>query len=277
VEPLARCAAVVAALSALTRAVELASPTPQASDAPALARSAGSELASVCPPGTLPDARVCIPVPEGQVGGEELEARAGGHHDRSGRWRSYEQIPRRPERPTDYRRYVLPIPTVPGQSFLLSGYDLDQPDEAQRRGAHLSAVGHGGVDIAQKRGTEVRLVALEHQVGDAEVLHVGTLFGNSVVTRHSLREGNKLREYLVIHGHLEGPAPGLARGATVREGSLIGFVGDSGSPGDVHLHLEMRRVREGVDAGKLAPGQLTQSARTVACDPRNVLRLADAK
>ena len=116
-----------------------------------------------------------------------------------------------------------------------------------------SAVGHGGVDIAQKRGTEVRLVALEHQVGEAEVLYVGKLFGNSVVTRHALREAGKLRDYLVIHGHLDGPAPGLASGQNAREGTLVGFVGDSGSPGDVHLHLEIRRVRDGIDAKKLAP------------------------
>jgi len=269
--PLVRTAVAVAALSALGRASELAA-GPRAGNRPAVPnQDTAEELSSLCPPGTLPDANVCIPVPSESQGGEALDPQAGTHRDRSGRWRMYEQIPRRPERPADYRRYRLPIPTMKGQSFLLSGYDLHLPDAEQRRGAHLSAVGHGGIDIAQKRGTEVRLIALEHQVGDAEVVHVGKLFGNSVVTRHALRENGKLREYVVIYGHLAGPAPGLARGQALREASLLGFVGDSGSPGDVHLHLEIRQVRDGVDATRLVAGDLAQNAKTVACDPRNVL------
>lgn len=120
----------------------------------------------------------------------------------------------------------------------------------------------------------MRLVNLEHQTADAEVLFVGEVFGNSVVTRHSVREGDRLREYVIVYGHLEGAAPGLSRGMNVREGALLGFVGDSGSPGDVHLHLEVRRVRDGVNVATLAPGELTKNARTVACDPRNVMPLA---
>jgi murein DD-endopeptidase MepM/ murein hydrolase activator NlpD len=272
--PLVRAAVVVAALSALARASELAGPGRESRPA-VPGPSAGPNLSSVCPPGTLPDANVCIPVPSETAGGEPLDPQANAHRDRSGRWRMYEQIPRRPERPADYRRYRLPIPTMAGQSFLLSGYDLHLPDAEQRRGAHLSAVGHGGVDIAQKRGTEVRLLALEHQVGDAEIVYIGKLFGNSVVTRHALREAGKLRDYVVIHGHLDGPAPGLASGQNAREGSLLGFVGDSGSPGDVHLHLEIRRVRDGVDVAKLGAGDLVQNSKTVACDPRNVLPFHD--
>jgi murein DD-endopeptidase MepM/ murein hydrolase activator NlpD len=61
----------------------------------------------------------------------------------------------------------------------------------------------------------------------------------------------------------------------LREGSLIGYVGDSGSPGDVHLHLEVRQVREGVNVAELAPGEIAKNDKTVVCDPRNVLRLAD--
>jgi murein DD-endopeptidase MepM/ murein hydrolase activator NlpD len=159
--------------------------------------------------------------------------------------------------------------------MIVSGYDLDKPDAEQRRGSRIKAIGHGGIDIAQKRGTAVTLPSLEHQTGDAEVLFVGEVFGNSVVTRHTLREGNRLREYVVLFGHLEGPAPGLARGMNLREGSLIGYVGDSGSPGDVHLHLEVRQVREGVNVAELAPGEIAKNDKTVVCDPRNVLRLAD--
>lgn len=239
------------------------------------AHGGASERAALCPAGTLPDGGVCVPVLDVTAGGEALAEQRAAHHDRQGRLRVYDQIPRRPERPADYRRYQLPVPALPQQSFVTSGYDLDQPDEEQRRGAEMKAVGHGGVDLAQKRGTPVLLVPLEHQVGDADVLFVGKLFGNSVVTHHAVREGGTLRDYLVIHGHLEKPASGLARGASLPAGGVVGFVGDSGSPGVVHLHLEVRRAREGISLSALAPGELAHNAKTVACDPRNVLPLAN--
>ena len=156
---------------------------------------------------------------------------------------------------------------------MTSGYDLHLPDAEQRRGADLHAVGHGGIDIAQKRGTEVHLVRLEHQEGDASVVYVGPLFGNTVVTRHLVREGGLQREYVVLFGHLERAASTIARSTVVPDGTVLGFVGDSGSPGAVHLHYEARRVREGYEAMKLEPGDITKNSRTVACDPRNVLPL----
>jgi murein DD-endopeptidase MepM/ murein hydrolase activator NlpD len=228
---------------------------------------------AACPPQTLPDGGVCVPVPELTQSGVALSEARAAHRDRSGRLRAYDQIPRRPERPADYRKYQLPVPPLSQQSFVTSGYDLDQPDEEQRRGAELKAVGHGGVDLAQKRGTPALLVPLEHQVGEADVLFVGKLFGNSVVTHHAVREGAAIRDYLVIYGHLERPASGLSRGASLPASAVVGYVGDSGSPGVVHLHLEVRRAREGVSLTSLGPGELVQNAKTVACDPRNVLPL----
>jgi murein DD-endopeptidase MepM/ murein hydrolase activator NlpD len=279
-DPVLRGALAVSLVSLLTRAAELRKPEPRSnpkvtSTARAPSSDAPKRAAAPCPSGTLPDGNVCIPVPDPDALGaaQSLTEEQNEHHDRSGRRRVYDQIPRRPDRPKDFRRYRLPIPVLADQSFVTSGYDLDRPDAEQRRGAELSAVGHGGVDLAQARGTPVRLVNLENQVGDAAVLAVGHLFGNSVVTLHTLREAGGLREYLVIYGHLDSPAPGLSHGQTLKPGALVGYVGDSGSPGVVHLHLEARRAREGVDAGNLPLGQVNQNAKTVACDPRNVLEL----
>jgi len=275
---------VLLALALGLRAVSLlAAPAPTAAPGvdkrSALANAAkpsGGVTASApsCPARTLPDGGVCVPVPDrGRAGGEALAEQRAQHHDREGRLRVYDQIPRRPERPADYRKYQLPVPALPQQSFVTSGYDLDLPDDEQRRGAEMKAVGHGGVDVAQKRGTPVTLVPLEHQVGEADVLFVGKLFGNSVVTHHAVREQSTLRDYLVIHGHLEKPAAGLARGATLPAGAIVGYVGDSGSPGVVHLHVEVRRAREGISLSTLAAGELAHNSKTVACDPRNVLPL----
>ncbi len=281
-EPLLRCALALSLVSVLTRAAELRSApsvtnmrgvaaAPRSRDT---ATSIGTAEAP-CPRGTLPDGNVCIPVPDPDRGStaEALQEQQNEHHDRSGRLRVYDQIPRQPERPKDFRKYRLPVPVLADPSFVGSGYDLDRPDDEQRRSPELSAVGHGGVDLAQARGTPIRLVNLENQVGDATVLAVGHLFGNTLVTLHTVREAGMLREYLVMYGHLQSAAPGLAQGQGLKPGALLGFVGDSGSPGIVHLHLEVRRAREGIDASRLALGQVTQNAKTVACDPRNVLEL----
>ncbi len=242
--------------------------------ASASSTSAAPGMVAACPPGTLPDANACVPVPFGDAtSGVALPEERNAHRDRQGRWQEYDNIPRLPERPADYHDYRLPVPALPDQSFVMSGYDLDRPDAEQRRGADFHAVGHGGIDIAQKRGAEVRLVRLEHQEGDTEVIYVGPLFGNTVVTRQLVREAGTLREYLVLHGHLERAASDLKRGALLNEGAVLGFVGDSGSPGVVHLHYEARRVRAGFDGRKLEPAEITKNSRTVACDPRNVLPL----
>jgi murein DD-endopeptidase MepM/ murein hydrolase activator NlpD len=279
-DPLLRGALAVSLLSLLTRAGELRGPAARTGVAGVVSspseQGPGGLLqanAAACPRATLPDGNVCVPVPDPNALGEALVEQQNEHHDRNGQLRVYDQIPLRPERPRDFRKYRLPVPVLLDQSFVTSGYDLDRPDAEQRRGPELSAVGHGGVDLAQARGTEVHLVNLENQVGDAEVLDVGHLFGNSVVTHHALREAGALRDYLVIYGHLESAAPGLARGQSLKAGALLGYVGDSGSPGVVHLHFEARRAREGVNAAELPLGQVNQNAKTVACDPRNVLEL----
>ena len=243
-----------------------------AADAP------GAPLAPGCPPGTLPDGDVCVRLPGDPESGEDALAAENTHRERTGRWTVYEQVPRRPERPSSYDAYRYPVPPgLPGGHFVVSGYDLDRPDESQRRGRSLHAIGHGGVDLPDPRGTPVGLVALEHQVGDADVVYVGHLFGTTVVTRHTVREGGRLRDYVLLFGHLDAPAPGLAPGRPVKDGELVGYVGDTGSPELVHLHLEARRVRDGVDVAERvrarAGGSILDPEATVVCDPRNVLPL----
>jgi murein DD-endopeptidase MepM/ murein hydrolase activator NlpD len=214
--------------------------------------------------------------------GDDALAAENSHRERTGRWTVYEQIPRLPDRPSDYDAYRYPVPPgLPGGHSVVSGYDLDRPDESQRRGSTLHAVGHGGVDLPEPRGTPIEAVSLEHQVGDAEVVYAGPLFGNTVITRSTVREGGRLRDYVILFGHLESPAPGIAPGRALKEGDVLGFVGDSGSPELVHLHLEVRRVRDGLDVGQRirtrSARSLLESDATVVCDPRNVLPLKEVR
>jgi murein DD-endopeptidase MepM/ murein hydrolase activator NlpD len=273
--PLIRAAAAVLAIVALgSRAETGAARSSTAREPPPPAPSPTRGLSAVCPAGTLPDADVCVPIPtDDDTGGDELEAFGAAHHDKRGRYQVYDQIPRRPDRPAEYDSYRYPVPVPAGAKLTMSGYDLDLPEGDQRHGRKFSHVGHGGIDLAAPRGTEVRTVALEHQEGDAELLFAGKLFGTSVVTRHTLREGGRLREYIVLYGHLDRVAPGIGEGAKLADGAVVGYVGDTGSEGVVHLHLEVRRARDGVDLAKTMPPRLVANEVSVVCDPRNVLPL----
>jgi len=228
-----------------------------------------------CPPGTAPDNDACVHLTRGAEDGPLAPSLPNIHREKSGRLKEYEQIPRLPDRPSDYDAYRYPIPPgLPNGHYVVSGYDLDRPDPEQRRGRTLSHVGHGGVDLPQAKGTPVKNLGLEHQEGDTEVLYTGPLFGTTVVTRHSLREGGRLRDYVVLFGHLDSIAAGVAPGVTLKDGDLVGAVGDTSSPQLVHLHYEVRRVREGIDLAKVPAGaQLLADSVSVVCDPRNVLPL----
>jgi murein DD-endopeptidase MepM/ murein hydrolase activator NlpD len=183
----------------------------------------------------------------------------------------YDHIPRRPDRPSDLGLYALPIGQPGDRLRVIGGYDLDLPGSAQRRTAH--AVGHGGIDIEATRGQEVSVVTLENQEGEAEVAFIGELFGTSVVTGHLVREAGRLRPYAVIYGHLEGPRAALLPGTHLEPSELVGFAGDSGSPGIVHLHLEIRQLREGVSLSAIDLHKLVNNAVSIPVDPRNVLPL----
>jgi murein DD-endopeptidase MepM/ murein hydrolase activator NlpD len=222
-----------------------------------------------CAVGELDIDGFCLPT-AGAVTDEGARVATNTHTERTGRRVTYEHIPRRREVPEDYDRFVYPVPTEGGHA-VSSGYDLDRADAQQRRGAGLSATGHGGVDLPQPRGTPARVVSLRGEQGDAEVVYVGHLFGNTVALRQVVREGETLWTYLTLYGHLDAPAQGLARGMFVRPGAVVGYVGDTGAEGFVHLHYEVRRVRAGVDVMREPFTRVTEQEVSIPSDPRNVL------
>lgn len=240
----------------------------------ALASSSQSDMSSVCARGQLADTVSCVPIPSAAsvVTMPALESVQSMHRDRYGTWQVYEQIPRRPDRPADYRAYQYPTEPM---GELVGTYDLDRDDASQRRGAGFAHTGHGGVDLKLPRGTIVRLLRLVSQRGDGRVVFVGQLFGLTVVTKHTLIEGGRARDYLLIHGHLDRYGPKLTSEKTpaqpLEQGTILGYVGDSGSPGQVHLHLEVRQLRDGVNIEQLGGKRLTDRSVSIACDPRNVL------
>lgn len=234
-------------------------------------------LTAICPAGSLPDRDACVPFRSlaAVSEGEELAAQSRSHRTRRGVVEVYDQVGRRAERPAGYELYRWPVPPPSEGDLVMSGYDLDRPDTEQRRGAHLKATGHGGVDLNAPRGTRVESTPLEHEEGDAVVVYAGPLFGTTVLTRHTVREAGRLRTYLVLHGHLDAIAEGIAAGSIATPGTVLGLVGDSGSEGIVHLHLEIRQVRDEVDITSEPGPRLVQNEVSIPVDPRNVLPLRE--
>src|SRR5690349_9125989 len=94
---LAAAAAAVAAIAGRTPRVTFAGP-PRASP------SATTLAPSLCPPGSLPDNGVCIPVPPPERAAPGVT--------------TTERIPRRPDRPPEYARYALPVEHVASVAVL---------------------------------------------------------------------------------------------------------------------------------------------------------------
>jgi hypothetical protein len=242
--PLVRAGLAAALLATLSVMTDRPSPTVRVGGG-ALPSGTASALSAVCPRGTLPDGEVCVPVPPREPAAREKEAspaRGRAEHDR---------IERRPDRPFDFAKYRLPTELARGST-----------PEATR---FLAA-----------RDARVVLVRLEHQEGDAEVLHAGELEGvpgRAVVALHFVRDTGGLREYLAIFSNLARIEPGVARGVKLRDRQALGTVGDAESPGSPALDYEIRRLRAGIEARSLAPTDFVADARTVGCDARNVLPL----
>ena len=87
---------------------------------------------------------------------------------------------------------------------------------------------HRGVDYAAASGTPVR------SVGDGIIIFVGWKgsYGNLVEISHP---GGVVTRY----AHLRGYARGTRRGARVRVGQTVGYVGSTGLSTGPHLHFEM--------------------------------------
>jgi peptidoglycan LD-endopeptidase LytH len=93
--------------------------------------------------------------------------------------------------------------------------------------------GHQGVDIGATLGQQV--YAVEDGVLTRQLTDLATAPGNAWIL-----VGNSDTQYRYYH--LSAFAAGLTVGATVRQGDLIGYVGDTGNatPSGYHLHFELR-------------------------------------
>ncbi len=94
---------------------------------------------------------------------------------------------------------------------------------------HGSWRSHNGTDFSAPVGTPIMATS------DATIEFIGTQrgFGNLIVLKH--------RNDITTHyAHLNGFAKGLAKGQSVSQGDLIGYVGCTGWCTGPHLHYEVR-------------------------------------
>lgn len=87
---------------------------------------------------------------------------------------------------------------------------------------------HTGVDFAAPSGTPI------YAAGDGTVLQAGVHggYGNYVRLRHN-------GTYQTAYAHMKGFARGIRKGARVRQGQIIGYVGTTGRSTGPHLHYEV--------------------------------------
>lgn len=88
---------------------------------------------------------------------------------------------------------------------------------------------HMGVDYAAKPGTPIRAT------GDGKIVSRGRRggYGKTIIIKH----GNV---YSTLYAHMRSYARGMRPGRYIRQGQVIGYVGQTGTATGPHLHYEFR-------------------------------------
>ncbi len=87
---------------------------------------------------------------------------------------------------------------------------------------------HKGIDFAAPRGTPIMAAGN----GVIERANRFGSFGNYIRIRHA-------NGYQTIYAHLKGFAKGIRKGARVKQGQIIGYIGTTGRSTGPHLHYEI--------------------------------------
>jgi murein DD-endopeptidase MepM/ murein hydrolase activator NlpD len=105
--------------------------------------------------------------------------------------------------------------------------------------------GHLGTDFGAPTGTRIMAA------GDGTVAFVGRRggYGNVIELRHP-------GGYTTLYAHMSRFASGMRAGRAVKQGEVIGYVGATGLATGPHVHYELRRNGQPLDArtAKLPPG-----------------------
>ncbi|MCF6441593.1 peptidoglycan DD-metalloendopeptidase family protein [Pseudoalteromonas luteoviolacea] len=106
---------------------------------------------------------------------------------------------------------------------------------------------HKGLDFAATVGTSV------FAAGDGKILKAnwGGSFGNRVTIKHA-------NGYKTLYAHLRSFAKGLKAGQFVKQGQVIGYLGNTGLSQAPHLHYEVHKDGHAINPLKLNMPQLAE-------------------
>ncbi len=102
-------------------------------------------------------------------------------------------------------------------------------------GSHKPGFHNDGINISSNKGNEVLAAK------DGRVIYIGNEipgYGNLILLKHS-------KNWITAYAHLKKIKP--EKGSTVKQGEIIGVVGNTGSVKEPQLHFEIRRGKIAVD------------------------------
>jgi murein DD-endopeptidase MepM/ murein hydrolase activator NlpD len=132
-----------------------------------------------------------------------------------------------------YANYYTPDGHALQKAFLSTPVDFARISSGfnlNRRHPVLNRIrAHKGVDYAARTGTPVKAT------GNGQVAFLGRKggYGQVIIIKHGDR-------YETVYAHLSRYKAGLFEGSAVRQGDIIGYVGQTGLATGPHLHYEFR-------------------------------------
>jgi len=135
--------------------------------------------------------------------------------------------------PTGGSAYYTPEGNSMRKAFLRSPVDFRRISSKFQPERYHPVLGkkrpHRGVDYAAATGTPIR------SAGDGKIIFRGTKggYGSTVIVQHGT-------QYTTLYAHLSNFKRGQRNGNYVKQGDVIGFVGQSGLATGPHLHYEFR-------------------------------------
>ncbi len=132
-----------------------------------------------------------------------------------------------------FANYYTPEGDALQKAFLSTPVDfarISSHFDMHRRHPVLNRIrAHKGVDYAARTGTPVKATGS----GEIEFLGRKGGYGQVLIIKHGDR-------YETVYAHLSRFRSGLQEGSTVRQGEVIGYVGQTGLATGPHLHYEFR-------------------------------------
>lgn len=129
--------------------------------------------------------------------------------------------------------YATPVPVETQPGKLLIPVVGVKPEQLLNTYDHSRSEGrtHNAIDIMAPSGTPVVAVA------DGDIVK----FHDSVAGGITIYQISTDKKYFFYYAHLQSRAADIAEGQFVKQGTLIGYVGDTGNagPGNSHLHFSI--------------------------------------